>query len=197
MVRRIVRTRLPARGGAFELYAYEEDTGGRVHLALVKGEIGTASQVLVRIHSECLTGDVFHSLRCDCGEQLDTALKRIQAEEAGIFIYLRQEGRGIGLVEKLRAYELQDRGLDTVEANAELGFQADQRDYEAAVSILHDLQVTSVRLLTNNPMKVSELQCSTIKVSERVPLETQPNHENANYLRTKRDRLGHLLDLRD
>lgn len=197
MVKRIAETRLPTQFGRFRLYAYKEDRNGRVHLALVKGETDGAPDLLVRIHSECLTGDVFHSWRCDCGDQLDAALETIQDSGMGIFVYLRQEGRGIGLVEKLRAYELQDKGLDTVEANAKLGFRADQRDYEAAISILHDLDVTSVRLLTNNPMKVSGFDGSPIKVVERVPLETRPNHENVSYLKTKRDRLGHILDLRD
>lgn len=197
MVNRIIQTRLPTRLGTFRLYGYEDGDNGGVHLALAEGEVGHRKAVLVRVHSECLTGDVFFSMRCDCGEQLHAALRTIQTEGAGILIYLRQEGRGIGLVDKLRAYELQDNGLDTVEANLELGFEPDQRDYDAAVAILEDLGVNSVRLLTNNPGKVSGFEGSSIAVVERVPLQVHPNHENFDYLRTKRDRLGHLLDLRD
>ena len=195
MVRRKISTRLPTRLGDFNLHAYQDDADDTVHLALVKGDIHTLSTVLVRIHSRCLTGDVFHSMRCDCGEQLDTTLRTLEEEGAGVLIYLRQEGRGIGLMNKLRAYELQDKGLDTVDANLELGFQPDPRDYESAIAILLDLGVTEVRLLTNNPKKLSGFDDSPVDVVERVPLQTHPNRENHEYLRTKRDRLGHILDL--
>ncbi|MFQ6674906.1 MAG: GTP cyclohydrolase II [Fidelibacterota bacterium] len=195
MVEKRVTTRLPTHLGEFRLLAYEDKRHRVEHLALVKGVVHNASSVLVRIHSQCLTGDVFGSMRCDCGEQLRAAMQAIQKEGVGVLVYLRQEGRGIGLVDKLRAYQLQDHGLDTVEANLELGFGPDDRDYEAAVAILEDLGVRSVRLLTNNPRKLSGFDGSPIGIVERIPIEVHPNDENHDYLRTKRDRLGHFLDL--
>lgn len=189
---RKITTRFPTRFGEFTLHGYQHD--GVVHLTLVKGDIDAAPSVLMRIHSECLTGDVFGSQRCDCGAQLHAALRMIQQEGKGILIYLRQEGRGIGLWNKLRAYELQDNGFDTVEANLHLGFQPDHRNYTAAIAILKDLGVKSVRLLTNNPEKAWYFEESSVRLIKRIPLQISPNHENVHYLRTKRDRLGHLLD---
>ena len=192
---KLVSTRLPSRLGDFKILAYKDGKQNDIHLALVKGRVKNQSSVLVRIHSECLTGDVFGSLRCDCGEQLETALHAIEQEKKGVVIYLRQEGRGIGLVNKLKAYKLQDEGLDTVEANLELGFGPDHRHYKAAIEILKDLGVLSVRLLTNNPRKVSDFDESGIRLIERVPIQVHPNYENMKYLRTKRERLGHFIDL--
>lgn len=197
VIKRALSTRLPTRFGEFKLYAYEDEEHDVVHLALIKGDVQLLSPVLVRIHSECLTGDVFGSMRCDCGEQLDAALRAIQREQSGILIYLRQEGRGIGLNNKLRAYRLQDEGLDTVEANLKLGFDPDHRVYNTAVSIIEDLKVSSIWLLTNNPKKLVDFDGSRIKLVGRVPLQIEPNHENLKYLRTKRDRLGHILDIND
>jgi 3,4-dihydroxy 2-butanone 4-phosphate synthase/GTP cyclohydrolase II len=190
-----VSTRLPTQYGLFTIHAYEELSTRVTHLALVRGDINQASPPLVRIHSECMTGDLFGSERCDCGQQLAHALEAMQDEGRGILIYLRQEGRGIGLVNKLRAYNLQDTGLDTIEANLELGFEADYRDYKAAVAILNDLQVYAIRLLTNNPEKLAEFEGSRVQVVARIPLQVQPNRENLQYMRTKHNRFGHLLDL--
>jgi 3,4-dihydroxy 2-butanone 4-phosphate synthase/GTP cyclohydrolase II len=167
---------------------------GYHHVALVKGTGGGREPGLVRVHSQCLTGDVFGSMRCDCGEQLSTALERIDEDGCGVFLYLRQEGRGIGLANKLRAYELQDLGLDTVDANLKLGFKADLRDYGVAAQILRDLGFDRVRLLTNNPKKIAALRDYGIDVVSREPLEIRPNASNARYLTTKRKRLGHLLE---
>ena len=195
MIKRTVTSRLPTRYGEFLLHAYLEEREGeaaRVHLALVRGSIDSKSEPLLRIHSECLTGDLLASIRCDCGEQLDQALVAIGEAPAGILIYLRQEGRGIGLLNKLRAYNLQDDGLDTVEANIHLGFEPDERDYSIAVDILEELGVTAVRLLTNNPNKVAAFERSRVEVIERVPLVVSETAENANYLETKRRRLGHM-----
>ncbi|MFQ6673391.1 MAG: GTP cyclohydrolase II [Fidelibacterota bacterium] len=197
MLERCAETRLPTRTGEFRLLAYQDLGQGTRHVALVKGPVQSLSPVLVRIHSECLTGDVFGSMRCDCGEQLNAALTAIQEEGAGVLIYLRQEGRGIGIVDKVRAYKLQDDGLDTVDANLELGFRPDHRDYGAAVEILQDLGVAAVRLLTNNPRKLSGFDDSSVEVVERIPIQTHPNRENHRYLKTKRDRLGHFLDLQE
>lgn len=191
-----VSTRLPTQYGLFTIHAYEELSSRVTHLALVSGDVNQASPPLVRIHSECMTGDLFGSERCDCGQQLADAMQAMQDEGRGILIYLRQEGRGIGLVNKLRAYNLQDMGLDTVEANLQLGFEIDYRDYKAAVAILNDLQVYAIRLLTNNPEKLAEFEGSRVQVVARVPLQVQPNRENLQYIRTKHNRLGHLLDLR-
>ena len=195
MIKRTVTSRLPTRYGEFLLHAYLEEREGeaaRVHLALVRGSIDSKSEPLLRIHSECLTGDLLASIRCDCGEQLDQALVAIGEAPAGILIYLRQEGRGIGLLNKLRAYNLQDDGLDTVEANIHLGFEPDERDYSVAVDILEDLGVMAIRLLTNNPNKVAAFERSRVRVIERVPLVVSETAENASYLETKRRRLGHM-----
>ena len=191
-----VSTRLPTQYGLFTIHAYEELSSRVTHLALVSGDVNQASPPLVRIHSECMTGDLFGSERCDCGQQLANAMQAMQDEGRGILIYLRQEGRGIGLVNKLRAYNLQDMGLDTVEANLQLGFEVDYRDYKAAVAILNDLQVYAIRLLTNNPEKLAEFEGSRVQAVARVPLQVQPNRENLQYIRTKHTRFGHLLDLR-
>jgi 3,4-dihydroxy 2-butanone 4-phosphate synthase/GTP cyclohydrolase II len=166
---------------------------GKQHVALVKGEVVGAEDVLVRVHSECLTGDVFHSLKCDCGDQLDSALRQIGAEERGVLLYMAQEGRGIGLLNKLKAYELQDAGLDTVDANLALGFGADEREWGIGNQILAELGLTTIRLLTNNPKKVSGLEAFGLKVTEQVPIEVPPNDENRRYLAAKRDKLGHRL----
>lgn len=192
---RLVSARIPTHSGEFRMHLYSNGQDDKEHLALVLGTVAGQKDVLVRIHSECLTGDVFGSQRCDCGEQLDRSLAMIAQEGAGVLLYLRQEGRGIGLLDKLRAYNLQDEGLDTVEANLALGHQADARDYGLAVQILHDLGVKSVRLLTNNPKKIEELQALGIRVAERVALQGAVNPENARYLFTKAARMQHMLDL--
>ncbi|MGW1613990.1 bifunctional 3,4-dihydroxy-2-butanone-4-phosphate synthase/GTP cyclohydrolase II [Streptomyces sp. NPDC002285] len=193
-VRREAEVHLPTAHGTFTAYGYRSTVDGVEHVALVHGEIGDGEDVVVRVHSECLTGDVFHSLRCDCGPQLEAALERIQAEGRGIVVYLRgHEGRGIGLMSKLRAYELQERGRDTLDANLELGLPADARDYGAGAQILADLGVRSVRLLTNNPDKSDALLGHGLKVTEREPMPVQAGEHNLTYLRTKRDRMGHDL----
>jgi 3,4-dihydroxy 2-butanone 4-phosphate synthase/GTP cyclohydrolase II len=193
LVKRIAASRLPTRYGTFRIVVYESPIDGAHHVALVKGSPAADRADLVRLHSQCLTGDVFGSMRCDCGEQMIAALERIDEEGAGAFLYLRQEGRGIGLANKLRAYELQDLGLDTVDANVRLGFAPDQRDYGIAAQILRDLGFGRVRLLTNNPRKVDALRDYGIEVERRESIEILPNAVNERYLRTKRERLGHLL----
>ena len=194
LVRRAAAARLPTEFGEFQVVAYESPLGGETHVALVRGEIGDGLDVMVRVHSKCLTGDVFHSARCDCGSQLHTAMQRIAQEGRGVLLYLNQEGRGIGLANKIRAYALQDQGLDTVEANERLGFKADQRDYGIGAQILGDLGVRTMRLLTNNPRKFIGLQGYGLAVSESVPLEIVPVTEfNRKYLKTKKDKLGHTL----
>jgi len=193
LVERTAQVRLPTEYGEFVAIAYREKLTGRPHLALVRGDVDGAEDVLVRVHSECLTGDVFHSLRCDCGEQLDLALQRIAAEERGVLLYMAQEGRGIGLLNKLKAYELQEEGLDTVEANLELGFPADAREWGIGNQILADLGLTTIRILTNNPRKLAGIEGFGLTVVEQVPLEVPPHAENVRYLRTKREKLGHRL----
>ncbi|MEW6511475.1 MAG: bifunctional 3,4-dihydroxy-2-butanone-4-phosphate synthase/GTP cyclohydrolase II [Bacteroidota bacterium] len=193
LVQRLVATNLPTRYGDFTIHLYRSETDSKEHIALVKGEIRPDVPVLVRVHSECLTGDLFGSLRCDCHEQLLTALRIVDKAGAGIVLYMRQEGRGIGLVNKLKAYKLQDEGLDTVEANEKLGFRADLRDYGIGAQILRDLGVGKIRLLTNNPKKVVGLHGYGLDIVERLPLEMDPNDFNERYLRTKRDKLGHLI----
>jgi 3,4-dihydroxy 2-butanone 4-phosphate synthase/GTP cyclohydrolase II len=193
MLTRSVVTRLPTDFGEFTLLAYTEDGSACPHLALVKGSLEEAASPLVRIHSECLTGEVFASQRCDCGEQLASAMQAIESEGAGVLVYLRQEGRGIGLLNKLHAYSMQDQGLDTVDANLHLGFGADQRDYSVAIEILEDLGIRAVRLLTNNPRKIAALEGSRIRLAGRVPLVAPPPVHNPGYLETTRLRMGHLL----
>jgi 3,4-dihydroxy 2-butanone 4-phosphate synthase/GTP cyclohydrolase II len=193
LVKRAASADLPTVFGAFKIYAYESQLDNQTHVALVRGEIGDGKDVLVRVHSKCLTGDVFHSARCDCGPQLDTAMQRVAEEGRGILLYLNQEGRGIGLVNKIRAYELQDQGLDTVEANERLGFKADQRDYGIGAQILSDLGVKTMRLLTNNPRKFVGLQGYGLAISEAVPLEIPASDHTRRYLKTKKDKLGHKL----
>jgi 3,4-dihydroxy 2-butanone 4-phosphate synthase/GTP cyclohydrolase II len=197
LVERDVAVRLPTEYGDFSAVAFRETLTGKHHLALVRGEVDGAENVLVRVHSECLTGDVFHSLRCDCGEQLDAALRLIGEEGRGVLLYMAQEGRGIGLLNKLRAYELQEQGLDTVDANLALGFAADEREWGIGNQILADLGLSTIRLLTNNPKKVSGLEAYGLKVTEQVPIEVPPHAENLRYLTAKRDRLGHRLHHQD
>ncbi|MEA2291224.1 MAG: 3,4-dihydroxy 2-butanone 4-phosphate synthase / cyclohydrolase [Solirubrobacteraceae bacterium] len=193
LIERVVSTRLPTAFGEFSVVGYRSLVDGKHHVALVKGDVAGRSDVLVRVHSECLTGDVFHSLRCDCGEQLESALAMIEGEGEGVLLYLAQEGRGIGLLNKLKAYNLQDGGLDTVDANLELGLPVDLRDYGIGAQILSDLGLTSIRILTNNPKKIRGLEGYGLSVSAQVPIVHAPNPENEAYLRTKRDRLGHTL----
>ncbi len=195
LVERVVTVQLPTEYGAFTAIAFRETLSGREHVALVMGEIG--DDVLVRVHSECLTGDVFHSLRCDCGEQLEAALAAIAAEGRGVLLYMAQEGRGIGLLNKLKAYELQEQGLDTVDANLALGFAADEREWGIGNQILAELGITTMRLLTNNPKKVSGVEAYGLKVTEQVPIEMPPHPENVRYLAAKRDKLGHKLHHQD
>jgi 3,4-dihydroxy 2-butanone 4-phosphate synthase / GTP cyclohydrolase II len=197
LVERGASVRLPTVYGEFTAVAFREKLNGKTHVALVKGDVDGAENVLVRVHSECLTGDVFHSLRCDCGEQLEQALAQIESEGVGVLLYMAQEGRGIGLINKLRAYELQEQGLDTVEANLELGFPADARDYGIGNQILSDLGLTTLRILTNNPKKLTGIDGFGLTVVEQVPIETTPNAENSRYLTVKRDKLGHRLHHQD
>lgn len=203
-IKRIEAVKLPTDYGEFKLIAYESVTSPEPHLALCKGGIGQLAQdgkpiehdepVLVRVHSECMTGDLFHSQRCECGYQMITAMKMIEDAGQGALIYLRQEGRGIGLTNKLRAYKLQEQGLDTIDANLELGFQADRRDYGIGAQICRDLGLKNIRILTNNPKKISRLEVYGIRIVEQIPLKARPSEHNIDYLRTKKRRLGHMLD---
>ena len=193
LVRRVAAAALPTSYGDFRVIAFESVLDNETHVALVKGDLGDGTDVLVRVHSRCLTGDVFHSARCDCGPQLDAAMERIERQGRGVLLYLNQEGRGIGLANKIRAYELQEQGLDTVEANERLGFQADQRDYGIGVQILKNLGVRSMRLLSNNPRKLVGLEGYGLSVVEWLPLEIPPSAHSERYLRTKKEKLGHKL----
>lgn len=198
MIEHTAEARLPTRHGEFTIHSYRSQLDGIEHVALVKGEVCGKENVLVRLHSECLTGDIFGSQRCDCGEQLDQALARIAEAGQGVLVYLRgHEGRGIGLTDKLRAYQLQERGSDTVEANLELGLPVDARRYDVGAQILAQLGVTTLRLLSNNPLKLTELEGYSLKVVERVPLRIEPNAENLRYLKAKQEKLGHMLELVD
>jgi 3,4-dihydroxy 2-butanone 4-phosphate synthase / GTP cyclohydrolase II len=193
LVQREVEVKLPTAYGDFRAVAYRSLVDNKHHIALVKGDVDGADDVLVRVHSECLTGDVFHSLRCDCGEQLESALSMIEAEGSGVLLYLAQEGRGIGLLNKLHAYKLQEEGLDTVDANLKLGLPADLRDYGIGAQILVDLGLTSIRIMTNNPKKIVGLEGYGLEVSDQIPIEHVPNEHNLAYLRAKKERMGHLL----
>jgi 3,4-dihydroxy 2-butanone 4-phosphate synthase / GTP cyclohydrolase II len=197
LVERMTSVRLPTAYGDFVAIAFREKLTGKHHVALVKGHVEGEEDVLVRVHSECLTGDVFHSLRCDCGEQLEQALARIGSEERGVLLYMAQEGRGIGLLNKLKAYELQENGMDTVEANLELGFPPDMREYGIGNQILADLGLSTIRILTNNPKKITGIEGFGLTVVEQVPIEISPNDENRDYLETKRTKLGHRLHHQD
>ena len=190
----LVEARLPTKYGTFRIIAFPGDNSDKENLALVMGKV--EGEILIRIHSECFTGDVLHSMRCDCGEQLDLAMKKIAEEDKGIIIYLRQEGRGIGLVNKLKAYNLQDDGMDTVEANIALGFNAEMRRYEGAVEILENLGVKKIKLMTNNPAKVEDLEKADFEVRQ-INHSAEPNEENKDYLRTKASKMNHKLEIRD
>jgi 3,4-dihydroxy 2-butanone 4-phosphate synthase / GTP cyclohydrolase II len=189
----VATAELPTEHGDFVIHVFESRLDGATHVALVRGDLGDGQQVLARVHSSCVTGDIFHSSRCDCGQQLDMALARVAAEGRGVVLYLHQEGRGIGLANKIRAYALQDRGRDTVEANEQLGFEADLRDYATAVHMFRLLGVTSLRLMSNNPKKLEGVTGDGLVITERVPLEVEPSDANRRYLKTKKDKLGHQL----
>ena len=193
LVEQVTKTDMPTRYGHFTAYGYVNQLNGEHHVALVKGEVGEGENLLCRVHSECLTGDTFGSLRCDCGQQLHAAMRQIEEEGRGILLYMRQEGRGIGLINKLRAYELQEQGMDTLEANLALGFKGDEREYYIGAQILRDLGAKTLRLLTNNPDKVYQLQDFGMEILERVPIQAPANPHDIRYLRTKQNRMGHLL----
>jgi GTP cyclohydrolase II len=195
-MKRQAEAKLPTEWGEFEIIAYAENENDWMpHLAMISRKTDFSKTVTIRIHSECITGDLFHSKRCDCGKQLDSAMKYIH-KNGGILLYLRQEGRSIGIINKLKAYNLQDKGLNTAEANIELGFPADARDFKIAIEILNDLGVKSINLMTNNPEKVHFIEGSSIKLEKRIPLEIHPEKENIEYLKTKKDYFGHFLDLK-
>jgi len=196
LVKKITTVDLPTDHGNFQLHLYKSAIDDHHHLALTKGDVSGKENVLVRVHSMCLTGDVFHSKRCDCGSQLTRAMEMVEEEGSGVILYMRQEGRGIGLANKILAYKLQEQGRDTVEANEELGFEADLRDYGIGAQILSDLGLTSIRLLTNNPRKIIGLKGYNLEIVERIPIEVDPNGSNLNYLETKRDKLGHILNIK-
>ncbi|MEA1970204.1 MAG: GTP cyclohydrolase II, partial [Thermodesulfobacteriota bacterium] len=196
LIKRVAEATLPTRyGGRFKIIVYENDVDEMKHIALVKGDIQSEDEVLVRVHSECVTGDLFGSLRCDCGDQLHKAMEMVDKEGKGVIVYMHQEGRGIGLTNKIKAYHLQDNGRDTVEANLELGFKNDLRDYGIGAQILVDLGVRKMRLMTNNPKKIVGVEGYGVKVVERVPIEIKPNKDNVRYLKTKKNKMGHLLEI--
>ena len=195
LVRLVLKTKLPTRYGNFKLLVYEDQVENYHHLAMIKGQVRGAKNVLVRVHSQCLTGDILGSLRCDCGQQLAKALRMIDRTGRGVFLYMRQEGRGIGLYNKLRAYRLQDQGLDTIEANLALGFRADERDYGIGAQILKDLGLTTIRLITNNPDKIAGLEGHGLRIVERIAIPVRCHPANEKYLRTKREKMGHLLPI--
>jgi 3,4-dihydroxy 2-butanone 4-phosphate synthase/GTP cyclohydrolase II len=197
LIQRVAEAKLPTPYGEFTVIAYKSRTDPDEHLALVMGDVATDEPVLVRVHSQCLTGDVFRSLRCDCGEQINMAMQKIAEEGRGVVLYMRQEGRGIGIHNKIKAYALQDKGMDTVEANVELGFAPDLRDYGIGAQILADLGVRNMRVMTNNPKKISGLESYGLKIAETVPITTEPNKYNRNYLKTKQKKMGHLLKISD
>jgi 3,4-dihydroxy 2-butanone 4-phosphate synthase/GTP cyclohydrolase II len=197
LIRQVVETDFPTKFGNFKIHVYESTIGNENHLAIVKGDVSGKKDVLVRAHSSCLTGDVFGSLRCDCGEQVALALKKIEEEGLGVLLYMQQEGRGIGLTNKLKAYALQDDGLDTVEANVKLGFKPDLRDYGIGAQILADLGLTSIRILTNNPKKIIALRGYGLHITDTVSIEIEPNEFNRKYLKVKRDKLGHLITVKE
>jgi 3,4-dihydroxy 2-butanone 4-phosphate synthase/GTP cyclohydrolase II len=197
LVTKVTEAKLPTKFGDFKIIAYRSNTDPTEHVAVVMGNVATDEPVLVRVHSQCLTGDVFHSLRCDCGEQIEIAMKRIAEAGRGVVLYMRQEGRGIGLHNKIKAYALQDKGMDTVEANIALGFKADQRDYGVGAQILADLGIRKMRLMTNNPKKMSGISSYGLQIVEQLPITTKPNVHNRRYLSTKQKKMGHLLSIID